>query len=116
MPAIIVTPSSPSSTHDFSIAFLAPDESEKPSIRQRFTAFAKLPAPFPLRARFAFFLVLLVFIILCHVVTHRLAERRPYLEFSVQDGDTPAIGTIESLLDLTGLWSAKGDEKREFVI
>ncbi|KAK0490531.1 hypothetical protein IW261DRAFT_18936 [Armillaria novae-zelandiae] len=69
LPAIIVTPSSPVSTHDFAIAFLAP-EPPPPSLLTRLS----------LRARTAIIICLILVILACHVVTHRLAARGPYLD------------------------------------
>ncbi|KAL0949037.1 hypothetical protein HGRIS_009131 [Hohenbuehelia grisea] len=48
LPAIIVTPSSPSSNRDFSIAFLAPPP--KPPMRERITSLFSLPSPIRLPA------------------------------------------------------------------
>jgi len=48
LPAIIVTPSSPSSAHDFSIAFLAPPP--KPSIRDRFIVYLTPPNSIPVQS------------------------------------------------------------------
>ncbi|KDQ28785.1 hypothetical protein PLEOSDRAFT_1111940 [Pleurotus ostreatus PC15] len=86
LPAIIVTPSSPTTPHDYSIAFLAPPE--KPSLKQRITTFAApLKGPFILKARTMLLIVIVIFVLVCHVVTHSLAFRRPHLEFSVQGTD-----------------------------
>ncbi|KAJ7590777.1 hypothetical protein C8J56DRAFT_858060 [Mycena floridula] len=112
LPAIIVTPSSPSSTRDFSIAFLAPPQ--KPSVFHRLTAFTKLSTPLPFRARTVFLLLLLIFILVCHVVTHRLAARRPYLEFHIQGADKPLMGPFEGLFTFMG--GGPVDDKRDFVI
>ncbi|EIN10212.1 hypothetical protein PUNSTDRAFT_50898 [Punctularia strigosozonata HHB-11173 SS5] len=43
LPAIIVTPSSPTHEHDFGIAFLAPEK--QPSLRERVVTFAKTHSP-----------------------------------------------------------------------
>jgi len=84
LPAIIVTPSSPSSSHDFSIAFLA--SPPKPSLKQRFDTFKHFNAA-SFRFRSIIFLLFLIFIMVCHLLTHRLAVRRPYLEYSTQSGE-----------------------------
>jgi len=90
LPAIIVTPSSPSSSHDFSIAFLAPPP--KPSIIERISSYASTKAPtFPFRARTTVVIFVIILVLVCHVVTHRLAARRPHLEFSVQTGEAHIV-------------------------
>ncbi|KAJ6538941.1 hypothetical protein B0H19DRAFT_1269321 [Mycena capillaripes] len=117
LPAIIVTPSSPSSARDFSIAFLAPPP--KPSIRERFGSYAPfVSSPFQRKARTMIILALIFFVLICHVVTHRLSARRPHLEFSVQTGDAHLVDTS------FGTWfirSILGDDsapdvKREFIV
>ncbi|KAK7061371.1 hypothetical protein R3P38DRAFT_2829126 [Favolaschia claudopus] len=120
-PMIIVTPSSPSSARDFSIAFLSPPP--KPSIRERFSTYAPLvstPFQFQRKARTMIILSLIFFVLICHVVTHRLAARRPHLEFSVQTGDAHLVDTsfgnwfIRSVL---GDGDADApDVKREFIV
>jgi len=97
LPAIIVTPSSPSGETDYSIAFLAPPV--KPSLRERVRAsfssplsatFESLPTPqHHLRksARIFFVLAIIMFVLVAHLVTHRLALRRPHLEFRVMTSD-----------------------------
>ncbi|PFH50325.1 hypothetical protein AMATHDRAFT_145343, partial [Amanita thiersii Skay4041] len=79
LPAIIVTPSSPSSSRDFSIAFLAPPP--KPSLRKRIAnCFQDF---FLLRStRTTVVLILLFFLLLCHYLAHRLAvSRSGHMEF-----------------------------------
>lgn len=112
LPAIIVTPSSPSSSRDFSIAFFAPEE--KPSIQQRIANYA---APLKCRGRPIILILFLLFVFICHVVTHRLATRRPHLQFSIQN-EPPATSTQLPLdwFDLGTLLKAVADEKREFAI
>ncbi|KAK7060118.1 hypothetical protein VNI00_000882 [Paramarasmius palmivorus] len=80
LPAIIVTPSSPSDDHRFSIAFLAPPP--KPTLRERFSSYSP---SFPLTARTAIILTIMIFIMICHLVAHKMAVdlRRPHLDFSV---------------------------------
>ncbi|KAF9004792.1 hypothetical protein BDQ17DRAFT_1424622 [Cyathus striatus] len=93
LPVLVVTPSSPTSTQDFSIAFMAPPP--KPTVRERLTTCTKT-APIP-KARSLVIIFLIMFILICHVVTHRLAMRRPHLQFAVQDGDAHIVqGTFES--------------------
>lgn len=76
LPAIIVTPSSPSSTRDFSIAFLA--DPPKPSIRQRLFGTPTL------RLRSIIFLLLLIFLVVCHLVTHNLTARHARLDLTME--------------------------------
>ncbi|KAK0231278.1 hypothetical protein IW262DRAFT_471843 [Armillaria fumosa] len=100
LPAIIVTPSSPVSTHDFSIAFLAPEP--KPSFLTRLSS---------LKARTAIVISLILFILVCHVVTHRLAARRPYLDFREGAGSGSWYRVPESF------WGPDiPEDKRSFVI
>ncbi|KAF8876283.1 hypothetical protein CPB84DRAFT_1715099 [Gymnopilus junonius] len=92
LPAIIVTPSSPSSTRDFSIAFLATPP--KPTLRQRIlsltsfkskvlasTSSASSSASFRLRS--IIFVLIVFFIMMCHLVfSHGLATRAPHMDFA----------------------------------
>jgi len=88
LPAIIVTPSSPISPRDFSIAFIA--SPPKPSLRERL--FSKKPFGTPsLRARSIMLVLLVIFILVCHLVTHRLAIRRPFLDLTMQTNE-PQLG------------------------
>jgi len=111
LPAIIVTPSSPSSARDFSIAFLAPPK--EPGLFERLVArlhwskaFAENNPNFSFgvgsgiraqTARTMLVIFLILFVMLTHVVTHRMAQtsRRPYLDFSVQD--TPVAAAAYAL-------------------
>ncbi|KAF9468781.1 hypothetical protein BDZ94DRAFT_1150444, partial [Collybia nuda] len=79
LPAIIVTPSSPSSSHDFSIAFLAPPP--KATVFERISSYASFKTSAHFRARTMIIIFIIIFLMVCHVVTHRLAIRRPHLEF-----------------------------------
>ncbi|KIK65769.1 hypothetical protein GYMLUDRAFT_240246 [Collybiopsis luxurians FD-317 M1] len=107
LPAIIVTPSSPSSVNDFSIAFLAPPKEpgffERLGARLQWIKAASSDSdsrsPFAfgsgLRAQTArtlLIIFLILFVMLTHVVTHRMAQtsRRPHLDFSVQDAPVAA--------------------------
>ncbi|KAF9028354.1 hypothetical protein BDZ89DRAFT_986811 [Hymenopellis radicata] len=107
LPAIVVTPSSPRSPTDYSIAFLAPEP--KPTLLKRMRAYTP-----SLRARTAIILFLILFILMCHVVTHRLAARRPFLEFGVQPGEP----VVQSWFSLQALWGGDDltEDKRDFVI
>ncbi|KIK07664.1 hypothetical protein K443DRAFT_673244 [Laccaria amethystina LaAM-08-1] len=124
LPAIIVTPSSPSSTRDFSIAFLAPPQ--KPSIKDRFLS--TLPfqstsssSSIQFKARSTIIILLLLFILLCHVATHRFASRnRPHLDFAVQAG-TPAhvVGAPKGWFDFRALFGEDGPGEqvpRDFIV
>ncbi|KAE9404531.1 hypothetical protein BT96DRAFT_420315 [Gymnopus androsaceus JB14] len=92
LPAIIVTPSSPSSAQDFSIAFLAPPK--EPGFFERLVArvqWTKASAESKssstgIRAQTArtlLIIFLILFVMLTHVVTHRMAQtsRRPTFRF-----------------------------------
>jgi len=93
LPAIIVTPSSPRNSTDFSIAFLAPEP--KPSLRERVishlprlsafsseqpislattpskSSFPSLSAPS--KARSVIIIFILLFVMACHMIAHRFA-------------------------------------------
>ncbi|KAG6906558.1 hypothetical protein DXG01_013186 [Tephrocybe rancida] len=98
LPAIIVTPSSPSSSHDFSIAFMAPPP--KPSIIERISTYASNKSySFPVRVRTTFIILVVIFVLVCHVVTHSLAIRHPHLEFSVQTGEAHVADTSINWFD-----------------
>jgi|SRR5882762_4970822 len=79
LPAIIVTPSTPTTdcAHQFYIAF-----SPKPTLRERVSNYI---GPFAavqlLRARTVVILLLLLFIVVCHLFTHQFAVRRSHLRF-----------------------------------
>jgi len=106
LPAIIVTPSSPASANDFSIAFLAPPP--KPTIRQRLisllpkslfsshVALPQTPKPLsltfsaPVKARTIVTTLLLLAIMACHVVLHRMAIQGPRMDFG-----NPGLGLGE---------------------
>ncbi|KAI0047279.1 hypothetical protein FA95DRAFT_1559240 [Auriscalpium vulgare] len=119
LPAIIVTPSSPSCSTDFSIAFIADPLADKPSIRERLSSLA---GPLQLKARTTFILLLLFFMMACHLLTHRLATRNPHLQFqAIQD---VGVDSHEVQTSSDGGWFgwqafwdiAKPDDKREFVV
>ncbi|KDQ65040.1 hypothetical protein JAAARDRAFT_146366 [Jaapia argillacea MUCL 33604] len=119
LPAIIVTPSSPSSSCDFSIAFLAPPP--KPTLRERLSTYAPKFQQFQFRARWVVILVLLFFIMACHVIAHRLAVMRPHLQF---DASMDGVGGANTNIDGVGWfdwqWLMGGSNplggKRAFVI
>jgi hypothetical protein len=99
LPAIIVTPSSPSSSRDFSIAFLAAPP--KLSLRERISSWRHYGGPLPFRIRYILIVLFITFALICHLAAERLAMRVPYLELSTQNdvgwigspifGDTPAL-------------------------
>jgi len=103
LPAIIVTPSSPLSATDFSIAFLAPHP--KPTIRGRIMTILSKPLPSSpialpttpkppiprfsatFKARTIVTTFLLLVVMACHVITHRMAIQRPRMDF-----ESPELG------------------------
>lgn len=120
LPAIVVTPSSPSCSADFSVAFLAPVEPEKPTAKERSFSLA---APLNIKARTTFMLLLLLFIMACHLFTHRLAASRPHLQFGIMQGVTEEAQSAASnhinwfdWQDFWGVHDSDTDGKREFVV
>jgi hypothetical protein len=114
LPAIVVTPSSPSCSADFSIAFVAPPE--KPSACKRAFAIASL---LNLKARTTFLLFLLLFVMACHLFTHRLAMSHPHLQFGMMPGLTEDANHHTGWLNWQALWDVQTsdiDSKREFVV
>jgi len=107
LPAIIVTPSSPSSAQDFSIAFLAPPK--EPGVIERLVArvqwtksSTESKSTFGVRAQTArtlLIIFLILFVMLTHVVTHRMAQtsRRPHLDFTVQEEQMDGVDILEGL-------------------
>jgi len=126
LPAIIVTPSSPSSSHDFSIAFLAPPR--KPTVREWISDYlsGSRKQQLQCKARWTVILTVLLFIMVCHVLAHRLAIARPHLQFdaTVHDGielDASAAAKPQAIPGWFDLqWfladSAESDEKRDFIV
>ncbi|KAI0080682.1 hypothetical protein K474DRAFT_1657492 [Panus rudis PR-1116 ss-1] len=124
LPAIIVTPSSPSHETDFAIAFLAPPA--KPSLCERVTSRipslpkfpsilqSRLPSEIQLpqtpaqkefeeppswtitsRARTAAVFAILLFIMACHLVMHSMITGHPHFEFGLgSDNDMVALNTL----------------------
>jgi hypothetical protein len=114
LPAIVVTPSSPSCSADFSVAFLAPPK--KPSACERFFSVA---SPLNLKARTTFLLLLLLFVMACHLFTHRLATSHPHLQFGMMQGVTEEANHHIGWLNWQALWGVQAsdlDSKREFVV
>jgi len=102
LPAIIVTPSSPSSSRDFSIAFLAAPP--KLSILERIVSWKHYGGPVPFRIRYILILLFITFALICHLAAERLAMRVPYLELNTQNGNDagwigfPFLGDTPALL------------------
>jgi hypothetical protein len=69
------------------------------------------------KARTGILLILIMFILLCHLVTHSLAARRPFLEFHVQPNE-PTQTVFQSWFSLQSLWSLDDgmENKRDFII
>jgi hypothetical protein len=119
LPAIVVTPSSPSCSADFSVAFLAPPE--KPAASERLISLA---APLSRKARTTFLLLVLLFVMACHLFTHRLAASHPHLQFGMMQGaaEEPQSAAHAShhisWLDweFWGVQTSDLDDKREFVV
>jgi len=122
LPAIIVTPSSPTDS-EYYIAFLKPPP--KPSMRERLSPFLEpFQAQLPLKARTTIVVSLLLFVLVCHLLAH-LAVRRPHLDFYMSADNITSYG-VEShstqdpfwdFIDLKSLWgSAATEERRSFII
>jgi len=99
LPSIIVTPSSPSSSHDYCIAFLAPPP--KPTFGQRvISSFQNTLQP---RARTTLIFTFLFFLLLCHYLAHRIAISRSHLDILPLEND------FDGQLDVPGANSWFGD-------
>lgn len=92
LPAIIVTPSSPSSSRDFSIAFLA--DPPKLSLLDRFASWKHYGGPLPFRFRYILIVLFITFALICHLAVERLAMRVPYLELNAQNGNNNGAGWL----------------------
>ncbi|KAF8351006.1 hypothetical protein F5887DRAFT_1068755 [Amanita rubescens] len=99
LPAIIVTPSSPSSSHDYSIAFLAPPP--KPTFPQR--VISSCQNALQPRARTTLIFTFIFFLLLCHYLAHRIATSRSHLDILPMEND------FGSQLDVPGANSWFGD-------
>lgn len=113
IPAIIVTPSSPTCDFEFYIAF-----SPKPTLRDRLSNYM---APFTFRARTAIIVSLLFFIVLCHLFTHQFVIIRPHLRFDTFEAGQYADEHIDAQywgwLGIKSLWNATiADGKRDFIV
>ncbi|KAN0124499.1 hypothetical protein V8E52_002148 [Russula decolorans] len=117
LPAIVVTPSSPSCSADFSVAFRAPPE--KPTVTAKERLFS-LATPLNLKARTTFLLLLLLFIMACHLFTHRLAASHPHLQFGMMPGVTEeAQANHLGGFNWKAFWGVQTsdiDGKREFFV
>jgi hypothetical protein len=111
LPAIIVTPSSPRSTHGFSIAFVP---SEKPSLRERISSFFA-HAKLKVRTRVTIIFGLLFLLLLCHLLL-RLMINRPYLEIQIREGGTSSRYSFVDWLDFSVVLSSTGEEKLDFMV
>jgi len=130
LPAIIVTPSSPSGEKDFAIAFLAPPE--KPSFKQRvFSTLPSLPKlsslqprlpsqiqlpPTPYKTEFdsspswtlktrastTILMAILVFIIGCHLLLHSLASFHPRMDYGTVSDDSVVAAVLSGDVDSIG--------------
>lgn len=88
LPAIIVTPSSPSAdAPEYYIAFLK--QPPKPTILERISECSPFRSQLPLKARSAIIFSLILFVLVCHLLVH-LAVRRP-------NSDLIASSNISSL-------------------
>jgi hypothetical protein len=117
LPAIVVTPSSPSCSADFSVAFLAPPEKPTVTAKERLLSLA---VPLNLKVRTTFLLLLLLFIMACHLFTHRLAASHPHLQFGMMQGVTEeAQANHLGGFDWNAFWGVQNsdiDGKRDFVV
>ncbi|KAG5731996.1 hypothetical protein E4T56_gene18287 [Termitomyces sp. T112] len=112
LPAIIVTPSSPSSSHDFSIAFLA--STPKPTLIERVSLLVPSKSlSLPVKVRTTVVILLIIFVLVCHAVTHTLAVRRPHLEFSVQTGEGHIVDTTINWFDFRSLIGNNASEPED---
>jgi len=109
LPAIIVTPSSPCSSRDFSIAFFAPDE--KPPIQQRILSYT---APLKYRARPIILILFLLFVLMCHIIAHRFSSIRPHMQLDFQTEPNASLTQSPFLdwLDFRAVLKTLADEKQ----
>ncbi|KAL4075637.1 hypothetical protein V8B97DRAFT_1927393 [Scleroderma yunnanense] len=128
LPAIIVTPSSPSvDAPQFYIAFLNPPP--KPSLRQRILQYSPFHPSFPVKARAAFIITLILFILVCHLFVHLVAHHRPHFDFynhsdlsssSFRSDVHTSDGSLWNLVpfDIRSLWdsSPASERARSFIV
>lgn len=119
LPAIIVTPSSPSlGAPEYYIAFLTPP---KPSLRERVAQLPPFQGHFPFKARTSLFISLLLFILVCHLLAH-LAVYRPHFDFKSSDIAAHSVSHAATpwnfvSFDFQTFWdaSANGD-RRNYIV
>ena len=79
-----------------------------------------LAAPLNLKARTTFLLLLLLFIMACHLFTHRLAASHPHLQFGMMPGVAEgAQANHFGGFNWKAFWGVQTfdiDGKREFVV
>ncbi|KAG8218296.1 hypothetical protein J3R82DRAFT_3910 [Butyriboletus roseoflavus] len=119
LPAIIVTPSSPSlGAPEYYIAFLTP--APKPSLRERITQLHPFQGQFPFKARTTLFISLLFFIMVCHLLAH-LAVHRSHFDFKSSDivahSDSHATSPWNVLsFDFQTFWdNAANVDRRDYI-
>ncbi|KAI9575053.1 hypothetical protein HD554DRAFT_2052183 [Boletus coccyginus] len=120
LPAIIVTPSSPSlGTPEYYIAFLTPPP--KPSVRERINQLSPFQGQFPFKARTTLFISLLLFIMVCHLLAH-LAVHRPHFHLKSSDVAThsdsfatPPWNLVS--FDFHSLWNTNATgNRRDYIV
>lgn len=52
----------------------------------------------------------------CHIVTHRLAVRRPHLEFSVQTGEAHIVDTSANWFNFRSLLGTDNPHGKDIVV
>lgn len=125
LPAIIVTPSSPSTdAPEYYIAFLTPPP--KPTFRERISEYSPFQPQLPLKTRSAIIVSLVLFILVCHILVH-LAVRRPHSDFITSSDNISSLkgnyhqaqnSFLDSFVsDLKSFWSGPvAGDTRNFII
>ncbi|KAG1773784.1 hypothetical protein EDD22DRAFT_856434 [Suillus occidentalis] len=125
LPAIIVTPSSPSAdAPEYYIAFLKPPL--KPTLRERVSEYSPFQPQLPLKARSAIIVSLILFVLICHLLVH-LAVRRPHFGFITSSENISSLKAnyhqvqnsfLDSFaLDMKSFWSGPvARDTRNFII
>ncbi|THH12371.1 hypothetical protein EW145_g10 [Phellinidium pouzarii] len=113
LPAIIVTPSSPSCDRDFRIAFLAAQPKETIATRVITSLHKAAPAPSQIRPRTLILIFVPLLILFCHVLTHHLAMHRPHLHFAAA-ADDQASSNGPGWFELNDYWDAR--QARNFIV
>ena len=106
LPTIIVTPCSPSSTHEFSLAFIP--SPPKQGFRERLHSYKPPYAPSS-RTRSIICGFLFLFFI-CHLLAHRLTVRYPLLDYVAVEADASGgdVPPHQSFFDWFDSWSDAG--------